>query len=66
MKWLVFVSLALSGCYTPCEKTARYAVAMLRSCAQVEDIGARETCARAYVEVRDALTTGACSSEVTK
>jgi hypothetical protein len=61
---LALVAL-LSGCWTPCERTARHAVAMGRACKDVGDEALKKACESAYESVRRELTTGdACKAEV--
>lgn len=67
MKALVLLAaVALTGCHTPCERTARHAMAMGRACVEVGDEALKKTCEAAYESVRDGLTVGACKAEVTK
>lgn len=67
MKALVLLAVALTvGCHTPCERTARHAMAMGRACKEVGDKTLEDVCEKAYESVRDGLTVGACKAEVTK
>ncbi len=67
MKALVFAAAVLAvGCHTPCERTARHAMAMGRACVEVGDEALKKTCEAAYESVRDGLTAGACKAEVTR
>lgn len=68
MKALVFAAAALTACcHTPCERTARHAMAMGRACKEVGDKALEDVCKASYEAVRHELTTGdACKSEVTK
>lgn len=67
MKALVLLAVALTvGCHTPCERTARHAMAMGRACVEVGDDALKKTCEAAYESVRDGLTVGACKAEVVK
>lgn len=67
MKALVLLAaVALTGCHTPCERTARHAMAMGRACIEVGDETLKKTCEAAYESVRDGLTVGACKAEVVK
>lgn len=67
MKALVLLAVALTvGCHTPCERTARHAMAMGRACKEVGDKALEGVCEKAYESVRDGLTVGACKAEVTK
>ena len=68
MKALVLLAAVLAtGCHTPCERTARHAMAMARSCVDTKDAKLALVCGASYEAVRHELTTGdACKSEVTK
>lgn len=68
MKALVFAAAALTACcHTPCERTARHAMAMARSCVDTKDAKLALVCGASYEAVRHELTTGdACKAEVTK
>lgn len=67
MKAVVFAAAVFaSGCHTPCERTARHAMAMGRACVEVGDKTLEGVCEKAYESVRDGLTVGACKAEVTK
>ena len=68
MKALVLLAAVLAtGCHTPCERTARHAMAMGRACKEVGDKALEGVCAASYEAVRHELTTGdACKAEVTK
>lgn len=67
MKALVFAAAVfVAGCHTPCERTARHAMAMGRACKEVGDKALEGVCEKAYESVRDGLTVGACKAEVTK
>ena len=54
------------GCSSPCERTARHAMAMGRACIEIGDPAIRSVCERAYESVGNALATGKCSTEVTR
>lgn len=67
MKALVLLAaVALTGCHTPCERTARHAMAMGRACVEVGDETLKKTCEAAYESVGNALASGKCSNEVTR
>ena len=67
MKALVFAFAVLAaGCHTPCDRTARHAMAMGRACKEVGDKALEGVCEKAYESVRDGLTVGACKAEVTR
>ena len=68
MKAIVFfVAVLAVGCHTPCERTARHAMAMARSCVDTKDAKLALVCGASYEAVRHELTTGdACKAEVTK
>lgn len=67
MKALVFAFAVLAaGCHTPCERTARHAMAMGRACKEVGDKALEDVCEKAYGEVRAEMTTGVCKAEVVK
>lgn len=67
MKALVFAAAVfVAGCHTPCERTARHAMAMGRACKEVGDKALESVCEKAYESVRDGLTVGACKAEVTR
>lgn len=67
MKALVFAAAVfVAGCHTPCERTARHAMAMGRACKEVGDKALEGVCAASYEAVRHELTTGACKAEVVK
>lgn len=68
MKAVIFVAAALTACcHTPCERTARHAMAMARSCVDTKDAKLALVCGASYEAVRHELTTGdACKAEVTK
>ena len=63
---VLLTAVALTGCHTPCERTARHAMAMGRACKEVGDKALEGVCAASYEAVRHELTTGACKAEVTK
>ncbi len=65
MKALFFFAL-LAGCTKPCEGTAKHAVAMMRYCVDTKDEATIAACSAAYDGVRDSLTRGVCSAEVTR
>ena len=54
------------GCSSPCERTARHAMAMGRACIEIGDPAIRGVCERAYEAVREGLSGGACAAEVAK
>ena len=65
--FVLLAAMATAGCWTPCERTARHAMAMGRACKEVGDKALEGVCAASYEAVRHELTTGdACKSEVTK
>lgn len=67
MKAIVFAFAVLAaGCHTPCDRTARHAMAMGRACKEVGDKALEGVCEKAYESVRDGLTVGACKAEVTR
>lgn len=67
MKALVLLAaVALTGCHTPCERTARHAMAMGRACKEVGDKALEGVCEKAYESVGNALASGKCSTEVTR
>lgn len=67
MKALVLLAAALTACcHTPCERTARHAMAMGRACKEVGDKALEGVCEKAYESVGDALAGGKCSAEVTR
>ena len=67
MKALVFAAAVfVAGCHTPCERTARHAMAMGRACKEVGDKALEGVCEKAYESVRDGLTVGVCKAEVVK
>jgi hypothetical protein len=67
VKAFVFAAAVLAvGCHTPCERTARHAMAMGRACVEVGDPALRGVCERAYEAVREGLSGGACAAEVVK
>lgn len=67
MKALVFAAAVfVTGCHTPCERTARHAMAMGRACKEVGDKALEGVCEKAYESVRDGLTVGVCKAEVVK
>ena len=67
MKALVFAAAVfVAGCHTPCERTARHAMAMGRACVEVGDEALKKTCEVAYESVGNALAGGKCSTEVTR
>lgn len=67
MKAIVLLAAVfVAGCHTPCERTARHAMAMGRACKEVGDKALEGVCEKAYESVRHELTTGACKAEVTK
>ena len=67
MKALVLlVAMATAGCWTPCERTARHAMAMGRACKEVGDKALEGVCATSYEAVGNALAGGKCSTEVTR
>jgi len=63
---VAFVALSVAGCSSPCERTARHAMAMGRACIEIGDPAIRSVCERAYESVGNALATGKCSTEVTR
>lgn len=63
---VLLAAVALTGCHTPCERTARHAMAMGRACKEVGDKALEGVCEKAYESVRDGLTVGACKAEVVK
>ena len=64
---VLFLVAFLSGCWTPCERTARHAVAMARACKDVGDKALEDVCGASYEAVRHELTEGdACKAEVVK
>lgn len=54
------------GCSSPCERTARHAIAMGRACIEIGDPAIRSVCEKAYESVGNALASGKCSTEVTR
>lgn len=67
MKALVLLAaMATAGCWTPCERTARHAMAMGRACKEVGDKTLEGVCEKAYESVGNALAGGKCSTEVTR
>jgi len=65
--FVLLVAVLAAGCHTPCERTARHAMAMGRACKEVGDKALEDVCKASYEAVRHELTTGdACKSEVTK
>ena len=67
MKALVLAFAVLAaGCHTPCDRTARHAMAMGRACKEVGDETLKKTCEAAYESVGNALASGKCSNEVTR
>ncbi len=67
MRALVLLAAVLAtGCHTPCDRTARHAMAMGRACKEVGDKALEDVCEKAYGEIRSEMTTGACKAEVTK
>ena len=67
MKALVLLAaVALTGCHTPCERTARHAMAMGRACKEVGDKALEDVCKASYEAVGNALAGGKCSNEVTR
>ena len=67
MKAVIFVAAALTACcHTPCERTARHAMAMGRACKEVGDKALEGVCEKAYTDVQVEMTTGACKAEVVK
>ena len=67
MRALVLLAAALTACcHTPCERTARHAMAMGRACKEVGDKALEGVCEKAYESVGDALAGGKCSNEVTR
>ena len=67
MKALVLLAAVLAtGCHTPCERTARHAMAMGRACVEVGDKALEGVCEKAYESVGNALAGGKCSTEVTR
>jgi hypothetical protein len=63
---VLLAAVALTGCHTPCERTARHAMAMGRACKEVGDKALEGVCEKAYGEVRAEMTTGVCKAEVVK
>lgn len=66
MKALVLLAVFAAGCHTPCERTARHAMAMGRACKEVGDKTLEDVCGASYEAVRHELTTGVCKAEVVK
>ena len=67
MKALVFAAAALTACcHTPCERTARHAMAMGRACKEVGDKALEDVCKASYESVGNALASGKCSNEITR
>lgn len=67
MKAVVFALVMFTiGCHTPCERTARYVVAMGRSCHEVGDAELLKVCRGAFESMATELTVGTCKAEVTK
>ena len=67
MKALVLAFAVLAaGCHTPCERTARHAMAMGRACKEVGDKALEDVCKASYESVGNALASGKCSNEVTR
>lgn len=68
MKAAVLALVAfIAGCHTPCERTARHAMAMARSCVETKDAKLALVCGASYEAVRHELTEGdACKAEVAK
>lgn len=60
------LALSVAGCSSPCERTARHAMAMGRACIEIGDPAIRSVCEKAYESVGDALAAGKCSTEVTR
>ena len=60
------LALSVAGCSSPCERTARHAMAMGRACREVGDKTLDGVCERTYEDIRSALTRGACAAEVAK
>lgn len=59
-------SLLASGCMTPCQSTAKHAIAMARSCVETKDAKLALVCGASYEAVRHELADGACGAEVAK
>lgn len=64
--FVALVASGCSGCSSPCERTARHAMAMGRACIEIGDPAIRSACEKAYESVGDALAAGKCSTEVTR
>ena len=60
------LALSVAGCSSPCERTARHAMAAGRACKEVGDKALEGVCERTYEDIRSALATGKCSTEVTR
>ena len=63
---IIGAALLVSGCMTPCQSTAKHAIAMARSCVETKDARLALVCGASYEAVRHELTEGACSAEVAK
>ena len=63
---VALVALSVVGCSSPCERTARHAMAAGRACREVGDKALEGVCERTYEDIRSALATGKCSTEVTR
>jgi hypothetical protein len=59
-------ALLVSGCMTPCQSTAKHAIAMARSCVETKDAKLALVCGASYEAVRHELADGACSAEAAK
>lgn len=63
---VALVALSVAGCSSPCERTARHAMAAGRACKEVGDKTLEGVCERTYEDIRSALANGKCSTEVTR
>ena len=63
---VAFVAISVAGCSSPCERTARHAMAAGRACREVGDKALEGVCERTYEDIRNALTRGTCAAEVVK
>lgn len=54
------------GCSSPCERTARHAMAAGRACKEVGDKTLEGVCKTSYEAIGNALASGKCSAEVAR